>query len=104
LSNAFTRDHLARHDAGAGLIEIGRLNPAVIVLDYSLPDLNADEVVERLSGRHLDSEVLVVTGGVEESALERLQRLGVKEIVEKRSGIDAVVAAIGKALARQREA
>jgi len=89
-----------------GLIEIGRVNPSVIVLDYSLPDLNADEVVERLlaPGRQLDAEVLIVTGGVEESAVARLHRLGVKEIVEKRAGIDAVVAAIGKALARQREA
>src|SRR2546426_7876591 len=26
-----------------GLIEIGRVHPSVIVLDYSLPDLNADE-------------------------------------------------------------
>jgi hypothetical protein len=32
----------------------------------------------------------------------RLHALGVKEIVQKTDGIDAVVGAIGKALARQR--
>jgi len=87
-----------------GLIEIGRANPAVVVLDYSLPDLNAAEVVERLlaPGRQLDAEVLIVTGGVQDADVLRLQALGVKEIVQKADGIDAVVEAIGKALARQR--
>src|SRR5215510_2633798 len=31
-----------------GLIEIGRMSPSVIVLDYSLPDINAAQLVERL--------------------------------------------------------
>ncbi len=87
-----------------GLLEIGRVHPAVIVLDYSLPDLNAPEVVERLlaPGNQLDAEVLIVTGGVQDSDVARLHGLGVKEIVQKTDGIDAVVEAIGKALARQR--
>jgi CheY-like chemotaxis protein len=87
-----------------GLIEIGRVQPAVIVLDYSLPDLNADQVVERLlaPGRQLDAEVLIVTAGVSAEDVARLHRLGVKEIVQKSAGIDAVLEAIGSALARQR--
>ncbi len=87
-----------------GLLEIGRVHPSVIVLDYSLPDLNAPEVVERLlaPGNQLDAEVLIVTGGVQDSDVARLHGLGVKEIVQKTDGIDAVVEAIGKALARQR--
>jgi CheY-like chemotaxis protein len=89
-----------------GLLEIGRLHPSVIVLDYSLPDLNAPEVVERLlaPGRQLDAEVLIVTGGVQDADMARLHKLGVKEIVEKSAGIDTVVEAIGKALTRQRAA
>ena len=87
-----------------GLLEIGRTNPAVVVLDYSLPDLNAAEVVERLlaPGRQLDAEVLIVTGGVHDSDVARLHSLGVRDIVQKGDGIDAVVELIGKALARQR--
>jgi len=47
------------------LLEIGRVQPTLIVLDYSLPDLNAPEVIRRLlePGRRLDAEVMVVTGG-----------------------------------------
>jgi DNA-binding NarL/FixJ family response regulator len=74
------------------------------VLDYTLPDLNAAEVVERLlaPGRQLDAEVLIVTGAVHDGDVARLHALGVRDIVQKGDGIDVVVAAIGKALARQR--
>jgi len=89
-----------------GLLEIGRVRPAVIVLDYSLPDLNAAQVVERLlaPGRSLDAEVLVVTAGVSTDDMAWLQRLGVKEVIEKSAGIEVVLEAIGKALARHRAA
>jgi len=74
------------------------------VLDYSLPDLNAAQVVERLMapGRTIDAEILIVTAGVAANDAAWLQRLGVKEIIEKSAGIDAVLEAIGKALARHR--
>ena len=45
---------------------------------------------------------MIVTGGVQDSDVARLHALGVKEIVQKADGIDAVLEAIGKALARQR--
>ena len=85
-----------------GLLEIGRVQPAVIVLDYGLPDLNAAQVVERLlaPGRGLDAEVLVVTAGVSAEETARLHRLGVKLILDKAAGLEAVVEAIGQALAR----
>lgn len=87
-----------------GLLEIGRVRPAVIVLDYSLPDLNAAQVVERLlaPGSSLDAEVLIVTAGVSAEDMAWLQRLGVGQIIEKSAGIDAVLDAIGKALVRHR--
>jgi DNA-binding NarL/FixJ family response regulator len=87
-----------------GLLEIGRVQPAVIVLDFSLPDLNAAQVVERLlaPGRTLDAEVLIVTAGVSAEDIDRLHRLGVKVILEKSAGLDVVLDAIGQALQRHR--
>jgi CheY-like chemotaxis protein len=87
-----------------GLLAIGRVQPAVIVLDYTLPDLNASQLVERLlaPGRQLDVEVLIVTAGVGAEDVAWLQRLGVKEIVEKGKGIDAVMEALEHALERHR--
>lgn len=87
-----------------GLMEIGRVQPAVIVLDYTLPDLNAAQLVERLMApkRALEAEVLIVTAGVAEEDVAWLHRLGVKEIVEKGKGIDAVMGALETALKRHR--
>jgi CheY-like chemotaxis protein len=86
-----------------GLLEIGRSDPDLIVLDYGLPDLNAEQVVERLLDpeRKLTAEVIIVTGGIEQAAQDRLRIMGVREIVGKASGMGAVIEAIRQALARQ---
>src|SRR2546425_4011299 len=75
------------------LLEIGRVQPSLIVLDYSLPDLNASQVIQRLlePGRRLDAEVMVVTGGMPVEAAVELRRMGVKVILNKSEGMPAVV-------------
>ena len=89
-----------------GLLEIGRAQPTVIVLDYSLPDLNAAQVIQRLlePGRRLDAEVIVVTGGMPEPAMAELRRMGVKVVVNKAEGMPAVVDAMRQALQRRKAA
>lgn len=84
------------------LVEIGRTQPAVIVFDYGLPDMNAAQVIERLlaPGRRLNAEIVVVTGGLPQGALPHLHRLGVTNIVYKDDGIEALTAAVGQALER----
>ncbi len=87
-----------------GLLEIGRLKPNLVVLDYRLPDLNAVQVVERLldPSRRLTWDVMVVTGGMPMEAEEQLRRVGVRTIVQKAQGMPVVVAAVKTALqARQ---
>jgi CheY-like chemotaxis protein len=88
------------------LLEIGRVRPSLIVLDFRLPDLNAVQVIERLlePGRQLDAEVLVVTGGIREEEAKRLHGVGVKTIVSKADGITVVIDAIRQALRRQKAA
>ncbi|HTY05364.1 MAG TPA: response regulator [Gemmatimonadales bacterium] len=85
-----------------GLLEIGRKDPDLVVLDYGLPDLNAEQVVERLLDpeRKLTAEVIVVTGGIAEDAQARLRAAGVREVVGKTSGMGAVIEAMRQALAR----
>lgn len=84
------------------LVEIGRAQPSVVVFDYGLPDMNAAQVIERLMapGRRTNSEIVVITGGLPQGALQHLQRLGVTTIVEKDEGMDALTAAVGQALER----
>src|SRR5881398_1825444 len=88
------------------LLEIGRVQPSLIVLDYSLPDLNAPQVIQRLlePGRRLDAEVMVVTGGMPAEAAVGLRQMGVKVILNKSAGMAAVVEAMREALRRRKAA
>lgn len=88
------------------LLEIGRTQPGLILLDYALPDLNGYEVIRRLlePGRTLDAEVLVVTGGVRPEDEERLRRLGVETILNKADGMPAIIDAMRQALRRRKAA
>src|SRR5438552_15564598 len=88
------------------LLEIGRVQPTLIVLDYSLPDINAPEVIRRLlePGRQLNVEVIVVTGGMPEQAAVQRREKGVKTIVNKVEGMQAVVEAMQQALKRRKVA
>ena len=89
-----------------GLLEIGRAQPSVIVLDFTLPDLNATQVIQRLlePGRRLDAEVIVVTGGMPEAASAQLRQMGVQTIVSKTDGMPGVVEAMRQALKRRKAA
>ena len=88
------------------LIAIGRVRPALIALDFRLPDLNALQIIERLlePGRKLDAELLVVTGGIQGDEQEKLRQLGVRAIVNKADGVPAVIEAIREALRRRKAA
>ena len=83
-----------------GLLEIGRVQPDLVSLDYSLPDLNAVQVVQRLldGSRRLSAAVMVVTGGLPASAENELRQVGVRTIVNKADGMDAVIGAMKKIL------
>lgn len=89
-----------------GLLEIGRVQPAVVVLDYKLPDLNAAQVVERLMSpeRRSDAEIVIVTGGLPPRATEELQQLGVRTVLNKVDGLSAIAAAVQAALRRRKVA
>lgn len=83
-----------------GLLEIGRVGPDLVVLDYALPDLNAVQVVQRLAdtSKRLTAAVLIVTGGLPASAENDLRRMGVRGIVNKVDGMAVVIEAMRRAL------
>ena len=80
-----------------GLLEIGRVNPDLVILDYGLPDLNAVQVVERLQNR-LPGPVMIVTGGLPAVAENELRRLGVRSIINKVDGMGVIIEAMRRAL------
>jgi len=83
-----------------GLLEIGRVGPDLVVLDYALPDLNAVQIVERLvdTSKRLTAPVMIVTGGMPAAAENDLRRLGVRAIVNKVDGMGVVIEAMRRVL------
>jgi CheY-like chemotaxis protein len=83
-----------------GLLEIGRVAPDLVMLDYQLPDLNAVQVVGRLldTSKRLTAPVLIVTGGLPASAENELRRVGVHGIVNKADGMGVLLEAMRQAL------
>ncbi|HEY7194099.1 MAG TPA: response regulator [Gemmatimonadales bacterium] len=83
-----------------GLLEIGRVGPDLVVLDYALPDLNAVQLVERLvdTSKRLTAPVMIVTGGLPVKAENDLRGLGVQAIVNKVDGMGVVIEAMRRAL------
>jgi CheY-like chemotaxis protein len=83
-----------------GLLEIGRVAPDLVMLDYQLPDLNAVQVVQRLldTSKRLTAPVLIVTGGLPASAENELRRVGVQRIVNKADGMGVLLDAMRQAL------
>lgn len=83
-----------------GLLEIGRVSPDLVVLDYALPDLNAVQLVQRLvdTSKRLTAPVMIVTGGMPANAENELRALGVRAIVNKVDGMGVVIEAMRRAL------
>jgi excisionase family DNA binding protein len=83
-----------------GLLEIGRVGPDLVVLDYALPDLNAVQVVERLvdTSKRLTAPVMIVTGGMPAAAEIELRKVGVQAVVNKVDGMGVVIEAMRRAL------
>jgi len=89
-----------------GLLEIGRVGPDLVILDYALPDLNAVQVVERLvdKSKRLTAPVMIVTGGMPAKAENELRTLGVRAIVNKAEGMGVVIEAMRRALQERKVA
>jgi excisionase family DNA binding protein len=83
-----------------GLLEIGRVSPDLVVLDYALPDLNAVQIVERLmdTSKRLTAPVMIVTAGLPAAAEHDLRVLGVQAIVNKVEGMGVVIEGMRRVL------
>ncbi len=96
---------VSRHETIASLMTAAEsLQPEVILLDYSLPDGNAIQVLPRLKEMHPAAAAIVLTGrGSIELAVECMQ-VGADHFLTKPVRLDALLATINKVLSVQRDA
>ena len=70
------------------------LQPSILVLDFSMPDLNGVEVTKRLLAERPHSKVIVLTVHEDRSYLRKLIEVGAVGYVLKRSAADDLLRAI----------
>ena len=78
--------------------------PGCLVLDVSLPDLNGLELQQRLSGEPVPLPVVFITGYGDIPMSVRAMKAGAVEFLTKPWSDDALLEAIGQAVARSRAA
>jgi two-component system, NarL family, response regulator NreC len=71
------------------------LNPDVVVMDLSMPELNGLQATERLKAELPEIKVVAMTANEDESYLRQLVKVGAAGYVLKRSAGDELVKAIG---------
>lgn len=88
-----------------GLEEIGRVIPDLVLLDYSLPDFNGDEVCRRLlqNERTAGVPILMMSGHVPQMAATAANFSNVVATIEKPFLSDALVDLVRRTLAGERK-
>jgi DNA-binding NarL/FixJ family response regulator len=82
------------HDGRTALQMAIELQPSILVLDFSMPDLNGVEVTKRLLAERPRSKVIVLTVHEDRSYLRKLIEVGAVGYVLKRSAADDLLRAI----------
>jgi DNA-binding NarL/FixJ family response regulator len=82
-------------------IDINEVNFSVLLLDYSLPGMNADELIKNIIG-YLDTiKIVLLTSFITNDELKGMLELGVNCITLKTSSTNEIVKAIDAAAASQ---
>lgn len=90
-------------DTGSGreAVELAeKLKPDVVLLDYSLPDLDGLEVTSRIAARKGGARVLILTMYASEEYATRLLKAGASGFVVKGASPEELLAAVRKVAGR----
>ena len=82
--------------------QIARLQPGLLVLDYSLPGLSGLDVLSLVKRRYPEIKVILLTASTSESILSRAIGEGVDGLILKQEPADEVRVAIGKVQSGER--
>ena len=91
VKNAYTGEEgIAEFEAGGA---------DAVLMDMTLPEMHGTKVLEKIRALSPSVPVLVVTGETMAESREVCERLGVQEYLSKPPDYDALLAALGRALA-----
>ncbi len=105
LERAILSGHYAIHTASNGreaLEKVARLHPAAVLLDLSMPELDGDEVLQRMKADPAMSAIPVIIISSEKSRGEACLGMGAEAFVPKPFKAEPLLQAVGEALANAR--
>src|SRR5690349_17509787 len=86
----------------ACLEQIGRRPYEVVLLDIWLPGMDGLMTLERLRDRHLDAEVIMISGHASIESAVKATKLGAFDFIEKPLSLEKTVLAVRNALRQRR--
>ena len=107
LERAILSGHYTIHTASNGreaLEKVGRLRPAAVLLDLSMPEMDGDEVLQRMKADPATADIPVIIISSEKSRAEACLGLGAETFLAKPFRADELLETVGEAMtsARQR--
>ncbi len=89
-------------DNGIDLLNALPLSPStdLLILDFSMPEINGDEVVEKLKDNGFSAPILILTLNEDERTIVKLFRLGVRGYLKKNCSAENLKCAIEEILER----
>ncbi|MCE9671926.1 response regulator [Myxococcus stipitatus] len=105
LERAILSGHYTIHTASNGreaLEKVARLKPAAVLLDLSMPEMDGDEVLQRMKSDPSTADIPVIIISSEKSRAEACLGLGAETFLAKPFRADELLLAVGDALANAR--
>jgi excisionase family DNA binding protein len=90
------------YDGYSGLINIGRLQPHLIILDIMMPDINGLEIIHRLKATDSplpEAQIIAITAASDRPlVINRIRQTGIEALLFKPLDINALIDSVHKAL------
>jgi CheY-like chemotaxis protein/chemotaxis signal transduction protein len=105
LERAILSGHYTIHTASNGLEaldKVGRLHPAAVLLDLSMPEMDGDEVLQRMKADPGTVGIPVIIISSEKQRAEACLELGADAFLAKPFRADELLARVGEALENSR--
>lgn len=78
-----SEDELHRFENGRECLNHLYLNPSVICLDYSLPDIKGEEVLKKIKSANPDTKVIIISGQEDIQTAISLLKMGASDYIVK---------------------
>ncbi|MCY1020357.1 response regulator [Pyxidicoccus sp. MSG2] len=105
LERAILSGHYTIHTASNGreaLEKVGRLHPEAVLLDLSMPEMDGDEVLQRMKADPSTSDIPVIIISSEKSRAEACLGLGAEAFLAKPFRADELLHTVGESMASAR--